>query len=217
MEKISDKNEVVSNMDKMYKNMLAEGTWKNTSEKDTKIVALSTKLDKTNEKLKEVKKQLANAHGNGPSEKRLEKGGGGRVARRGTMRARCEPWQVTKVGDHVTHPKTGAKYVWCPHHKSKDGTIDGMYMKHPHDHEAWLERRAQFDQWKKEGRQGQDRKRKANDPAGNSQQPNASKLKLALNQKLTTALVTQHHLSQTEADSLFNEMYQEAKKEASGN
>ena len=89
-------------------------------------------------------------------------------------------------------------------------------MKHPHDHEAWLERKAQFKKWKEEC-EGQTRKRKADDSAGASQQPSQSKLKLALNQKLSTALVTQHHLSQTEADSLFNEMYQEAQKEASGN
>lgn len=38
-------------------------------------------------------------------------------------------------------------------------------------------------------------------------------MKLALNQKLSTALVTQHHLSQSEADALFNACYTEAEAE----
>ena len=37
------------------------------------------------------------------------------------------------------------------------------------------------------------------------------KLKLALNDKLTQALVTQHHLLQNEAEELFNKVFQEAK------
>jgi hypothetical protein len=36
------------------------------------------------------------------------------------------------------------------------------------------------------------------------------KLKLALSDKLTQALVTQHHLLQTEADEVFNKVFQEA-------
>ena len=36
------------------------------------------------------------------------------------------------------------------------------------------------------------------------------KLKQALNDKLTQALVTQHHLSQNEAEELFNKVFQEA-------
>ena len=36
------------------------------------------------------------------------------------------------------------------------------------------------------------------------------KMKLSLNQKLATTLVTQHHLSQNEADSLFDKCYNEA-------
>ena len=39
-----------------------------------------------------------------------------------------------------------------------------------------------------------------------------SQLKLALSDKLTQALITQHHLSQTEADELFNKVYKEVKE-----
>ena len=129
------------------------------------------------------------------------------------MKERCPQWQVNEKGKYCNHPKTGEKYVWCPYHTSKDGSLEGCYMKHPHNHEEWKQ--------KKDGRRSQTRsrpsdKRKAYDhygPAagdGANKQEKSSKMKLALNQRLATALVTQHHLSQNEADDLFNECYQDA-------
>jgi hypothetical protein len=56
----------------------------------------------------------------------------------------------------------------------------------------------------KEGRKGRDAEAGSNKKAETGNQ-----LKLALSNKLTQALVTQHHLSQTEADELFNKVYKE--------
>ena len=84
-------------------------------------------------------------------------------------------------------------------------------MPHPHDHEAWKKKKEE-QRARREDRRG---KRKAADADGpdkkdNQQSDKSAKMKLALNQKLSTTLVTQHHLSQVEADDLFNSMYQEA-------
>jgi hypothetical protein len=27
----------------------------------------------------------------------------------------------------------GCKYIWCPHHASKDSSMNGLYMPHPHN------------------------------------------------------------------------------------
>ena len=46
-------------------------------------------------------------------------------------------WQITKKGEEILYPDTNAKMVWCPHHKSSDGVVNGMYMTAPHDYDAW--------------------------------------------------------------------------------
>ena len=78
--------------------------------------------------------------------------------------------------------------------------MNGMYMPADHNHEEWKEKKARY--MENNGHRG---KRQRDSDGGSS-----SKLKLALNQKLSTALVTQHHLSQNEADNLFNACYKEA-------
>ena len=45
MEEIYDPAAIILKMDKMHKNMVADGTWSNTNENDTKIVALTSALD----------------------------------------------------------------------------------------------------------------------------------------------------------------------------
>jgi hypothetical protein len=47
--------------------------------------------------------------------------------------------------------------------------------------------------------------------------PNGKALKLALGKKMTTALVTQHHMSQTKAQTLFNSVYKETMENLQGN
>ena len=42
MEEISLSSEIISKLDKMHRNMVADGTWTNTNKKDTKIVALTS-------------------------------------------------------------------------------------------------------------------------------------------------------------------------------
>ena len=101
------------------------------------------------------------------------------------------------------------KYSWCPHHYSKDGSVNGLYMLAPHDHDVWAKAKAErIEKFKHGKRDKEGGKAKESGPA---KKHNADdKLKLALNDKLTQALVTQHHLSQNEAEELFNKVFQEA-------
>ncbi len=66
----------------------------------------------------------------------------------------------------------GRKYIWCLHHASKDGGMNGLYMPHPHDCEAWAKTKAKktaaFEKCKEEERKKQ---------AGNSPQRSPSRTK----------------------------------------
>ena len=57
-------------------------------------------------------------------------------------------WRVTNKSDTIT--RDGAKYTFCPHHKSKEGSVEESYMKAPHNHDEWSESRKQkgSSQWK---------------------------------------------------------------------
>ena len=64
-------------------------------------------------------------------------------------------------------------------------------------------------------REKRDREAKSPDPTSKSAKkpkPADDKIKLALSDKLTSSLVTQYHLSQTEADKLFKSAYTAAKE-----
>jgi hypothetical protein len=129
-----------------------------------------------------------------------------------TTKTCCPKWQVTKKDSIYIHK--GTKYSWCPHHHLKDGSINGLYMPAPHDHNAWAKakakRVAKFKKCKRDKEGG-----KCKDPgSGPAKKHKANdKLKLTLSDKLTQALVTQHHLLQTEADELFSKVFQEAEDE----
>ena len=67
-------------------------------------------------------------------------------------------------------------------------------------------------QWKRR-KDNQGARSHANTPDGipsQSSSKNYKSLKLALNKKLATALVTQHHMTQKEADEIFKAAYNEA-------
>ena len=124
-----------------------------------------------------------------------------------------ERYLVTFKGKNITH--NGKKLVWCPNHKSKDGTIEGRYFEPPHDHAEWEEkRRKRQERWnarKKRGAGG-DGDSKPEPSTSSSKQTKPKKMKLALNNKLAQALVCKHNFSQEEADELFAESYKEAEE-----
>ena len=82
-------------------------------------------------------------------------------------------------------------------------------MPFPLNHEAWQEKKDKFAA-EKSDRRGKRDHDKSSDNKGSDAGAITKSLKLALNRKLTTALVTQHHFSQNEANDQFNSCYIEA-------
>ena len=113
------------------------------------------------------------------------------------------------------------EHEWCPKHKSKDDSISGSCMKMPHDHDVWLakrltrngtmlnrngtrsQRRSQFD---RDTPTPDEPDEVASNPPPNKR---AKSLKLALNQRLATAMVMQRNVTHAEADAMFNPAYAE--------
>ena len=188
---------------KMAKNMTANGEFKTDTTKNQKVVALTTELVKMKNCLKNADHRLNN---------------GSKGNRNGTKKTTLEGikpddlWRITKKSDTITHD--GVEYTSCPHHKSKDCSVEVRYMKAPHNHNEQAESRKQKDssQWKRR-KDNQGASSDATTPDGipsQSSLKNSKSLKLDLNQKLATALVTHHHMTQKEDDEIFKAAYNAA-------
>jgi hypothetical protein len=201
MEEISDPTQIILKLDKMHCNMVADGSWLTTNKKDTKIVALTSAIQEVKKKFVDLAKKISFDQDKSkfPSKKGGEKSGSGKRQ----TKARCPEWQVTKKGQTIEHK--GRKYIWCPHHTSKDGSMNGHYMPHPHDYEAWAKAKAKKTAAFKKCKEEEKKKPTSNSPPKKPKQDDA--LKLALSSKLTTSLVTQHHMSQIDAEAVFNSVY----------
>jgi hypothetical protein len=163
-------------------------------------MALTSAIQEVKKKYGELAKKVSfdgGPKGGSPN----KKGGASSAAGKQQMKTSCPEWQVTKKGNTIDHE--GYKYVWCPKHTSKDGSINGLYMPLLHDHDEWAKAKADKTAAFKK------RKEEAKKSGGKSAlakkaKPNNKALKLVLGKKMATALVTQHHMSQTEAENLFN-------------
>ena len=140
-------------------------------------------------------------------------GGGGGRSNSKPSPAICAPeWQITNIGATTKNPETGNLYRWCPHHTSKDGTVNGMYMPDGHDHTAWVvAKKAKFAAIKADKKD----KAKRKVDHDNGQSPPASKSKkgpskLALNKSMQKALITRFQISDKECGEIFNEAYNAA-------
>jgi len=144
MEEITTSSAIIVKLDKMHKNMVADGSWVTTNEKDTKIVALTSSFQEIRKRVGELAKRVSFSGDNKSGGDSKKNGGGKGNATDGGVKStktRCPEWQVTKKGSSLTHE--GKKYTWCPHHHSKDGSINGLYMPAPHDHDAWAKAKAE--------------------------------------------------------------------------
>ncbi len=186
-------------MDKMHHNMVADGTWLNTNKKDTKIVALTYAIQEVKQKFGDHTKKVLFT-GSTRAGSSGKKGGKKFAASKWQTKARCPEWKVTKKGNTIKHK--GCKYVWCPKHSSKDGSINSLYMpSQPHNHNKWAKikavKTAAFKKCKEEAKKSGPRP-----DATNKTKPDDA-LKLALGNKLAADLMTQYHMTQSKAESIF--------------
>ncbi len=212
MEEISLPSDIIQKLDKMHRNMVADGSWLNTKEKDTKIVLLTSAIQEVKKKYGELAKKFLFDTGKGGSPG--NKGGASSDSGKKQMKTRCPEWQVTKKGNTIEHE--GWKYVWFPKHTSKDGSISGLYMPFPHDHNEWVKAKAaKTAAYKKRKEEAKKSEGKAN--SAKKARHNGKALKLALGEKMTTALITQHHMTQTESETLFDSVYKKTMEEVQEN
>jgi len=204
MEDISLPSEIIKKLDKMHYNMVANGSWINTKEKDTKIVVLTTMVNDMKMKYGALAKKVS-FKGEPKSGSSKKKGGGKTEDGKKPTKTRCPEWQVTKKGNTIEHE--GRKYVWCTKHTSKDGSINGLYMPSPHDHDEWA--KAKADKTAAFKKRKEDAKKSGNKHASPAKKPKTEDFKFALSSKLTSELVTHCHRGQAEAENMFDSIYKD--------
>jgi hypothetical protein len=102
MEDITLPSNIIQKLDKMHCNMVTDGSWLNTNEKYTKIVALTSAIQEVKKKYGELAKKVSFDGGpkGGSSNK---KGGASSAAGKQQMKTHCLKWQVTKKGNTIDH------------------------------------------------------------------------------------------------------------------
>ncbi len=105
-----DIDELLTTMESSYDNIEAEGGWKTTKAKDSKLIALATQLT--------TAKSGTNSATNLTRDKQ------------DNQNWTIDEWRKKKtLGNETT--KDGKKYYWCPHHKNPNkGYPDGLYVTH---------------------------------------------------------------------------------------
>ena len=183
--KITDKNTIIQDLDKIYRNMVAEGSWGKTSDKDAKILALTTQYEKSKSRMAELEGRIKKlSDGKSVSFKEKE----------GTTKSK-KNWQFTKVDKYATHPETGAKYVWCDDHGK------GAYMPHPHNHDEWFKKRQAKRNAKGKDGTGNGHRDKRQRQEGKDDGKVVNKLQLG--NSLRATLVTRCSMTPADADKLF--------------
>ena len=190
--KEKDKSVIINDLSNVYKNMVAEGVWNKTSDKDAKIIALTSQIEGSKKKFGELDERLKALKSGKP-------GGGKKSEKAGSWKSK-EAWKFIKKGETCTHPDTSAQMKWCKHHG------EGMYMPGDHNHEDWKKRKAERTLAFEE-RRGKRTKDKSPGGSGNkSSTPN----KLQLSKSIRSALVTSFSMTTADADKVFNEAYDDA-------
>ena len=77
MEEITTSSNIIVQLDKMHKNMVGDGTWVTTNEKDTKIIALTSSFQEICKRVGELAKHVSFS-GDQKSGSDSKKNGGGK-------------------------------------------------------------------------------------------------------------------------------------------
>ncbi len=80
MEEITTSSDIIVKLDKMHKNMVADGLWATTNEKDTKIIALTSSFQEIHKKVGELAKHISFSGDKGGGDDQKKNGGGKRNA-----------------------------------------------------------------------------------------------------------------------------------------
>ena len=168
----------------MYVNFEADDTWKQELAEVSQIIALTTQVQQLSTKL-ETTIALAT------TDSQSGKAGSDRKRTTNNKKYTIAPWLLVKKGDTLKCNK-GHTWHWCTEEHYSDGAAHkGMYATHPPGkHAEW---RADID--RKRATPGGAASTNSSDPSQTVVNDDTKK-KLALSEKLRTALTTQAGLSQ---------------------
>ena len=136
-----------------YLNMEAAQEYTVVDPKDSRIMALTTKLEALEEKV--AKSVNATSGYSNP------RSGGGRGESGNVEKVKGMPeWRTIKTATSVE--KDGLIWHWCKHHKGPEGAWDGLYVRHEEkDHDAHMARfknkRSKFDKEDKGSKGSEDK------------------------------------------------------------
>ena len=182
-----------------FTNLEAKGTWGKACDKESKIIALTTKTEELKKKVKSLEVSSTMLSG---KTSETSSAASSKYASKRTL----PEWCITKKGNFCTDPDTGKRMVWC---NKRPGS--GIYMPDPHDCDKWFEKKQEQDAKYKERRKKCKREHNGDGDASRKSpiKPDANKSSgaLKLDGKLKSALLTQlrgHALSDKEIASVFD-------------
>lgn len=176
-----------------YNNMVDKDVWGLVDPRDTKMLALTTKIDSL------LKEQAKTAVALATSlEKNASNGGGGGNGQKAWKERTTDDkyvdglLRVRTIKDGPTKTIEGEQFWWCPKHVHPKGLWNGLYVKHhPDKHDEVTQRR------------------KGNKPAApaatTTPNADAAKVGLELQSKLKSVMCTNLCLSSEDVDKLFAE------------
>lgn len=177
-----DIDELLTTMESSYDNIEAEGGWKTTKAKDSKLIALATRVEELEKELTTAKSVNNSGTNSGPNSNR---------GKQDNQNWEIDEWRKKKtLGNETT--KDGKKYYWCPHHKNPNkGYPDGLYVTHTLENCRIAKKR----------RAKTDKEKSAATPASSS----TSDQTLTMSDNLKAVLMTRCCLTAAEAESIWKE------------
>ena len=191
------KDTISTQLVQLYTNMTQDGTWQRELSETSQIIALTTQITEMEKRFEQSTKAFATST-DVATKKAAPKSGAYTV----------EPWRLEHKGETTLHE--GSTWSWCKgDHWSNMVKHNGMYCKHDTaGHDAWRKHhddtkaKSQGDQYKPTNDSGTS----AKEPEKDEAQPK----KLALSERLRTALTTHTGLS-SEA---YNRIMEEAHRDS---
>ena len=175
-----------------FNNMVTQGNWRQVEAKDSKIVALLTKVNDLEEQLKSSTSASTFASSKSSGTSKSSK----------NPYFTLDDWRMKKDGDSKV--MDGKTWYWCPKHV-QEGVYDGLYVTHkPEDHDAWQDRKRNWSKNKSSSGQSSSRTASGNNPSSTD--------KLTLSNNLKAAMVTNFQCTSEQAERLWSEVVQDSLK-----
>jgi len=179
-----------------YKNLVGEKSWNKTSDKDAKIMALTTSLNEQKKKWSDFASKM-NSSGVTPGKRGQDNEKSHKLRKNNSV---LPAWRTTFKGKNITG-EDGVSYDWCKEHV-REGKYNGIYMPAPHEHAAWKKKKEEGAKKREERKNGS---AKQSSPAASSSKTSHSS-KMTIYKNLQTALVSKLGIFDKDSESMATEI-----------